>query len=91
MTRTGLAAIGLGVMLAAGPALADSGSGRLLDVLMEKGILTEREAEEIRKEASEPRESALRTPVEADVQYDPVEPFIDDQPAIRVRRLAIDS
>jgi phosphate-selective porin OprO/OprP len=81
----------LGSMALQGPAIAATETERLLDILIAKGILTREEAASIRAEASEPAPSALDTPVRKDVQYDPVEPFRDNEPAIRVRRLAIDS
>lgn len=81
----------MGSMAASAPALASAETDRLIEILVAKGILTQQEAEAIRAEAAEPQPSPLETPVRSDVQYDPVEPFMDDDPAVRVRRLAIDS
>ncbi|MCC5861888.1 MAG: hypothetical protein JJT93_08285 [Gammaproteobacteria bacterium] len=81
----------MGSMAVSAPALASPETDRLIELLVAKGILTQQEAEAIRAEVAEPQPSALETPVRSDVQYDPVEPFTDDEPAIRVRRLAIDS
>lgn len=82
----------LGALAIQTPATADPGSDRLLEILVNKGILTQDEAAQIRAEAEAPRPSPLETPVSKDVQYDPVEPFMTtEEQAIRVRRLAIDS
>jgi phosphate-selective porin OprO/OprP len=91
--RPGLAVAALiGALAFQGPAAADPGSDRLLEILVNKGILTQEEAEQVRMEAEAPRPSPLETPVSTDVQYDPVEPFMTtEEQAIRVRRLAIDS
>ncbi|MFN3712373.1 MAG: OprO/OprP family phosphate-selective porin [Alcanivoracaceae bacterium] len=77
----------LAAALHGGIAHAESGpNDALIDALLQKGVLTQEEADQL-------KESARRTASRATdgVQYEPFEPITDDEALIKVRRFTVDS
>src|SRR5690606_33997916 len=79
-------------LLSGTAAAADtSETDRLLDVLVQKHILTEEELRAIRAEVATERESAKQRLPATDLSYEPMAPVRDDKPSIQTFPFSVQS
>lgn len=82
--RAASLALAVGLTL---PLVATADAPDLIDTLLEKGILTQEEADTLRQ-PSRPAAPAVQR---SGMKYEPTEPVKDDEPAVAVRRFTVDS
>ena len=85
--RPAIVALAMGLALPLAATADSTTQPDLIDTLLEKGILTQQEADTLRQ--STPR--TAQNEQTSGFKYEPTEPVLDDEPSIAVRRFTVDS